>query len=306
VVQFGLEQLGIKARTVRSGPEAMAAASQGDLRAVVVAEAPDEELRALFARAFKSRFAGIPMLYVTREWQNPKAVTQMRGEGAAEIIAWPLPPPSELLPRLRAYVPVNQPPPTIIPEVGEKSLEKEQRTIAMQLTKNPVMQSMLNPPLDPGASNQTFEKAVVELAEKRKEVTGLRSELSVVRDRTGMLEERLKRLVSELDVVTKERDALKIKDAVPDEDDATMMVDPASFGQLNPSKPPSGTGAFVDVKRIALGTDNYTWGLEQLLEFLEELQVQVGPNGPSLKAHLDIVKQVLELHRRIRKAASSL
>jgi CheY-like chemotaxis protein len=307
LVQFGLEQIGVKSRTVKSGPEAMAAASQGELRAVVVAEAPDDELRALFARAFKSRFPTIPMIYVTSEAQNPQAVQQMRGEGAEEIINWPLPPPSELLPKLRAFIPINQPPPTIIPEVGEQSLQQEQKTIAMQLAKNPQLLAPLNPPGLANQSNQAFEQAVVELAVKKKEVTGLRSELSIVRDRGSILEDRIRRLAADLEVVTKERDSLAASAATADEQ-ATMLVDPAAFGGggASPNTPASGTGAYVDVKRIALGTDNYSWGLEQLVEFLEELQIQVGPNGPSLKPHVDLLKQVLQLHRQIRKAASSL
>lgn len=278
-----LLQAGIACHRACLGSEVMAAAQDRRLTGVILAPSADEELRELFVRALRGRFGSIPLIFLSPSAHNPEAVHELQRQGATAVLAWPLPPPSVLVPTLESLTQGSLTRTGDLPPRGSPQATQELGLLSRKLER---MEAKAKPRED-SVSREVFEQAVKEVAEKQAENTSLRSELTMFRERIQMLEERLARLSNDLAALTQERDELRAK-----------LAQKPSGPVMNAQ----GHQLLMSLKKIGESVDPFLWGLEQAIQFLEELQLEAGDHrAPSLNAHLRSLKLVRVLLERLRE-----
>lgn len=289
-----LSGMGIHGQRASLGSDIMAAAQDGRLTGVIVAPGVDAELRELFVRALRGRFGGIPVVYLSDEAHDPQALAMMRAQGASAVFPWP-PERAQLVPVIRQLM-AGAPGGQALPEKGSAAASSELKLLTRKLgnvdkaelaARHQAMQSGAQPAAPTEVPRVVFEQAVREVAERSAENTSLRSELTIFRERTQMLEERLSRLTKDLSALTHERDELRAR-----------LVDLPTGPQLNLEV----QERLESLKKIGDSVDSFLWGLEQAIQFLEELQFEAGDQrAPSLNAHLRSIKLVRVLLERLRE-----
>jgi hypothetical protein len=277
-----LKRTGLKVQRATMGSEMMAAAQKRSLQAVIVAPGADPELRELFMRAFKGKFAHVPVIYLSELYDDPKEQAQYRYEGAVACLPWPLPPARDVLAALgqltQSAIEVES---DLIVEPGSDGEKAEldvlkRKVAALEGRKRP----------DPAAAARVKQEAA-RAQEHQREATSLRSELTLVRERSQMLQDRIDRLINDLASVTKERDEVKLRLQKKASDPTAPVV--------------RETDVVKSLRKIGQSADSFVWGLEQAIQFFEELQFEAGDKrAPSLKGHVRSLKLVRALLERIR------
>jgi hypothetical protein len=277
-----LTDLGFAVKSARLGSELMAATQDGRVRGVIVGADADPELRELFMRAFHGRFPNIPVAYISRDAGSSTHVAALRAEGALVVIPWPLPPSHVLIPELNTLFSTGPStrleaarPSTVLGTVAEQQLLAR---------KVDALEAVARPKTDPAIPKEAFEHVVQQAAKKTAENTELRTELTLVRDRNAMLEDRAKRLAKEVKSLSKELEDMRAEMRA-------SRADPV-FGS---STLPSALDGLVP------GVETYGWGLEQAIQYFEELKLKVGSRAPSLDVHLRTLRLVRALLERLRE-----
>src|SRR5690606_3385507 len=92
--------------------------------------------------------------------------------------------------------------------------------------------------------------------------------------------------IADLAAMTRERDEMKLKvDRLEESTDAAKAE-----GEV-----------VASLRKIGQSTDSFVWGLEQAIQFFEDLQFEAGDKrAPSLKGHIRSLKLVRALLERIR------
>lgn len=280
-----LKRTGLKAQRATMGSEMMAAAQKQNLQAVFIAPNTDPELRELFMRAFRGKFPQVPVVYLSEQFNDPKEQAQYRYEGATIAMPWPLPPAKEILDAVAQLVgaPIQV---DAALEVQPGS-DREKDEIALLKRKVAAIEDQRRPSPE---VERALEREKERAQSKAKEATSLRSELTLIRERSQMLQDRIDRSVGDLAAITQERDKLKLhlRKLKAKEDTGT------SGGSGNAETVKS-------LRKIGQSADSFVWGLEQAIQFFEELQFEAGDSrSPSLKGHLRSLKLVRALLERIR------
>jgi CheY-like chemotaxis protein len=282
-----LKRSGLKVQRCTMGSEVMAAAKRRDLLAVLVSPTTDPELRELFMRAFHSRFARVPVVFITTKFADQKELAQFRHEGAADVLPWPLPAPGRIVEVLQRYI---QRPVEVL-GADPLSAEQERADIALLSRKVEALEGRAHEDSEP-ALKAAHQQAQLAAEKRHREATALRSELTLVRERSQVLQDRIDRLAQDLAVMTRERDTMKLKIEKLEEDP-------------DPGKPAG--DALKALRKIGQSADSFVWGLEQAIQFFEDLQFEVGDErAPSLKGHVRSMKLTRALLERIRDRLNQL
>jgi hypothetical protein len=279
VTSRSLTAAGFTVKSARLGSELMSATQDNRVRGVIVGADADPELRQLFMRAFRSRFPTVPVAYLSPDAHDATRVETLRAEGAVVVFPWPLPPQTVLIPELLALFPLDAssspaPPAASAPNVAEQEL------LARKVGQ---LESVARPQTDPAIPKEAFEQVVKEVAQKSAENTELRSELTLVRERNALLEERAKRLAREIKSLSSELEALRSEAQANDAPLTTRVPDAAAL------------------EGLLAGVETYGWGLEQAIQYFEELKLKVGSRAPSLDGHLRTLRLVRSLLDRLRE-----
>lgn len=276
-----LKRSGLKVQRSTMGSEVMAAAKKRSLQAVLVSPTTDPELRELFMRAFRGKFAHVPVVYITTKTSDQKDLAAYRHEGASDILPWPLPAPGIIVEVLQRHT-KN---PVEVLGADPLSPEQERAEIAILSRKVEALEGRSHDDSDP-AVKAALQKAVKTAEQRHREATSLRSELTLVRERSQLLQDRIDRLADDLAAMTRERDQLKVK--------VERLQEATDSG-----KP--GDEAVRSLRKIGQSADSFVWGLEQAIQFFEDLQFEVGDKrAPSLKGHVRSLKLIRALLERIR------
>ena len=272
---------GIEVTSVSMGSEIMGAAKAHRISALIMSVNADEELRQLFMRAFKGRFAHIPVVYLTPDPFNPEVQARLSAEGATHLLSWPLPPGTELLPFLDAVAPFKSAQPRAVPEPGSNTAVQEMGVLKRKVEKleaPPSQPPSLVSPTPPKPQHVLEARAIAE------ENTTLRSEVTVMRDRQKQLEDRLLRMKALVEQLNLERDELK--------------------AQLSGQIANDGTeGELTAIKKALGGLDSYVWALEEAVQFLEDLKLMAGDRAPTLDAHIRTLKVTRQFLGRLMTKA---
>ena len=193
------------------------------------------------------------------------------GAGVRAVFPWPLPPASELLPALDAIL-LERVPKDEVPKRGSlpalNELEILRRKVAeLEKERTDVHARVINP--------AAFEQVVKEVAEKTAENTSLRSERTLLKQRTLVLEDRVTRLSAELERLRAQA----------------------------PHPAPSATGKVLSEEHVVLleGADAFLWPLGQAVDFFDDLAHQAGNSrSPSLETHVRSLKLLRGLLERLR------
>lgn len=276
--QAALTAIGLDTRAVRLGSELMSAAQENRVRGVVVGADTDPELRELFMRAFRARFPSIPVAYLSVDAHRSDHVAAFRAEGAHVVMPWPLPPPNVALPTLQGLFVSTS---SGAQSDAETRVRSDQQLLARKVDG---LESAARPSTDPAIPKAAFEELVRETAKKSVENTELRGELTLVRERNAMLEERAKRLAKEIQSLSRELESLRLE----------------ARGSGTPVDE-SNTVNGAALEGLLAGVETYGWGLEQAIQYFEELKLKVGSRAPSLDGHLRTLRLVRTLLDRLRE-----
>lgn len=275
-----LKGAGLHVQRATMGSEMLAAAQKRDLQAVIVSPSTDAELRELFMRAFRSRFENVPVIYLSVQANDPREQARFRHEGASVTLPWPLLPARQLFAALRPFVQTPLEVPQGAPEAAVPERDEELRVLSRKVSALERQQQAA-----PAVPLVELERARRNVVEREREVTSLRSELTLVRERSAMLQDRIDRLIADLAAVTRERDEMKLR-----LDDLTESQEAGSGGD-----------AVTSLRKIGQSTDSFLWGLEQAIQFFEDLQFEAGDKrAPSRRGHIRSLKLVRALLERIR------
>lgn len=274
-----LKRSGLKVQRATMGSEMMAAAFRKNLQAVFVSPTTDAELRELFMRAFRGKFETVPVIFITSKYDDPREQAQCRHEGATLVLPWPLPPPGEMVRALQAFM---QSPVELLgssPEAAEAERDQELKVLSRKV-------SAMERQQDANKVEEVLERVRRDAEQREREATSLRSELTLVRERSALLQDRIDRLITDLAAMTRERDEIKLKaDRLEESTDAGKVAD----------------DLLTSLRKIGQSTDSFVWGLEQAIQFFEDLQFEAGDKrSPSLKGHIRSLKLVRALLERIR------
>jgi hypothetical protein len=283
-----LKRSGLKVQRGSMGSEMMAAAMKRQLSAILVGPNTDAELRELFMRAFRGKFPKIPVIYMSGKFNDPSEQAQYRYEGATSVLPWPPPPPADLLAAVQAFVktPIELVG-TALPEPGSPEATEELDVLKRKVEA--LEQRRQAGDLDP----KQYARAVSEAEQHLKEATSLRSELTLVRERSSMLQERIDRLIQDLATMTKERDEhkLKLQKAARKLKETRELTNPGT----------ESGDTIKSLKKIGQSADSFVWGLEQAIQFFEDLSFEAGDKrAPSLKGHIRSLKLVRALLEKLR------
>ncbi|MFZ9888043.1 MAG: hypothetical protein ACO3JL_11120 [Myxococcota bacterium] len=274
-----LTSAGLSVQRATTGSEMMAAAKKGDLLGVIVSPSTDPELRELFLRAFRGRFDKVPVFILSERHNDPKELAQHRHEGASVTLPWPLPDSSSIISMLQAHLP------TLLELAAHQKQtaaghDDELRVLSRKVS---ALERQREAPAELGSELQRVRSLV---EEREVEATSLRSELTLVRERSALLQDRIDRLVNDLAAVSHERDELKLRQAL-------AVHEPATSGPSDE--------LLASLRKIGDSTDSFVWGLEQAIQFFEELQFEAGDQrAPSLKGHIRSLQLVRALLERLR------
>lgn len=276
-----LKRAGLKVQRATMGSEMMAAAQRRNLQAVIVSPSTDAELRELFMRAFRGRFEQVPVIYLSSKLDDPRELARYRMEGATTVLPWPLPPRAQLVEALQACV---QSPVEVVGVDEEAAANERDEELRVLSRKVSAMERQHKPAN--AVPIAELERARRDAEEREREATSLRSELTLVRERSAMLQDRIDRLIADLAAMTRERDEMKLRlDHLEESTDAGK-------GE---------TEVVASLRKIGQSTDSFVWGLEQAIQFFEDLQFEAGDKrAPSLKGHIRSLKLVRALLERIR------
>ena len=271
---------GVEVTSVSMGSELMGAAKEHRISALIMSVSADEELRQLFMRAFKGRFAHIPVVYLTPDPFNPEVQARLSAEGATHLLNWPLPPVSELLPFLDSVAPFKNTQSRPVPEPGSNTAVQELGVLKRKVEK------LDAPPSSPSLASHTppRPREVLQAKAIAEENTTLRSEVTVMRDRQKQLEDRLLRMKALVEQLNLERDELKAQLAGQVANDGTE-------------------GELTAIKKALGGLDSYVWALEEAVQFLEDLKLMAGDRAPTLDAHIRTLKVTRQFLGRLMTKA---
>jgi len=283
-----LKRTGLKIQRATMGSEMMAAAQKQNLQAVFIAPNTDPELRELFMRAFRGKFPNVPVIYLSEQFSDPKEQAQYRYEGATIAMPWPLPAAKEII---DAVAQLTGAPIEIDAELQvQPGSDREKEEIALLKRKVAAIEDQRR---ESPEAQAALEREQERAHSNAKEATSLRSELTLIRERSSMLQGRIDRSIADLAAITQERDKLKLQVK------KLKAKDDTGTG--------SGTGSGANaetvksLRKIGQSADSFVWGLEQAIQFFEELQFEAGDKrAPSLKGHLRSLKLVRALLERIR------
>lgn len=279
-----LSDMGLRGIRATLGSDIMAAAQEGRLAGVLISPAVDTELRELFVRALRGRLGNVPVVYFSTDSQNPEASALMRAQGASAVCAWP-PEPAQLASLVRQLMDVSSSAP--VPAAASSADELKLLTRKLEKIDSSRMGAQATPAEVPAVPRPVFEQAVRDVAERSAENTSLRSELTLFRERARLLEDRVGRLNNDLSALAYERDELRAR-----------LVDSPTVPQLNPELQEK----LESIKKVGDSVESFLWGLEQAIQFLEELQFEAGDQrAPSLAGHLRSLKLVRVLLERLRE-----
>lgn len=277
-----LQRSGLKVQRATMGSEMMAAAQKRHLQAVIISPTTDPELRELFMRAFRGKFEHVPVVYLSSKTDDPREQAQYRHEGASAVLPWPLPPPGQLVQALQAFI--QTPVEVTGADQQHAALAERDEELKVLSRKVSAMERQQRP--EAAVPVAELERARRDAEEREREATSLRSELTLVRERSAMLQDRIDRLIADLAAMTRERDEMKLKvDRLEESTDAAKAE-----GEV-----------VASLRKIGQSTDSFVWGLEQAIQFFEDLQFEAGDKrAPSLKGHIRSLKLVRALLERIR------
>jgi hypothetical protein len=273
-----LMRLGIEIRPATTGSEVMAAASNGELGGVIIAPFGDEELRELFMVALRGKFPEINVVYVDENAQDPRVQEEARAEGAKLILPWPL--PQDVGSQLSAIFGETA-------AASPASTEAERQILVRKLGA-----------MDPPARDtlDLIPKKELELAAE--EATSLRSELTLVRERSQLLQRRIERLTQDLASVTQQRDSLERK--LKNDSDYPREAGPNALS-------PEIQKRLSVLQKVGSNAENFVWGIEQTIQFLEELSFEAGDKrAPTLKSHIKILRLTRKLLTQLQKYSKGI
>lgn len=273
-----LKRSGLKVQRATMGSEMMAAALKRNLQAVIISPTTDPELRELLMRAFRGKFEHVPVIYLSSKPDDQAELAQYRHEGATAVLPWPLPPPGQLVQMIQSYI---QTPVEVLGADHQAGLAERDEELRVLSRKVSAMERH-----KPAVPVEELERVRRDAEQREREATSLRSELTLVRERSAMLQDRIDRLITDLAAMTRERDEMKLKaDRLEESTDAAKAE-----GEV-----------VASLRKIGQSTDSFVWGLEQAIQFFEDLQFEAGDKrAPSLKGHIRSLKLVRALLERIR------
>lgn len=149
-----LQELGLDVRMGTTGVDVMSVVARDAPGAVLCAPAPDAERRRLLAAALRLRFPQIPIIYVSTHAGQEDAVLGAVREGARAVLAWPLPPPAQVMRVLGPYLS-----PTAQSATGPSERAPAARTIAGIEEPAETVKCPLRPPASAEGDADVFEDA---------------------------------------------------------------------------------------------------------------------------------------------------
>ncbi|MEW5853977.1 MAG: hypothetical protein AB2A00_34705 [Myxococcota bacterium] len=215
--------------------------------------------------------------------QGAAAMTQSLIElGASDVLEVPVPQGTSLLVRVQAVLPDLMPMAVADPKelISELALLRKRllKAVADSESKANEMAARAQ------EAEQQLQRATVEVRQHQKEITGVRSELSVLRDRAQVLDERVERQKEEIAALKRRNGELEM---------ALQQKQP------EPIPAPTQNASLVELRSLFAALTPFGFGFDQALDFLSDLAVQVGPAAPQLQGHLNKLKLIRGVLKRI-------
>ena len=273
-----LELSGFACSQVDTGGQAIQAIAAGEFSAIFfVASGDDDDWIRFIVSGVNMRFEGFPCAVLART-PVPAEQERLRSLGLDLVIPSPIPDPGELGRLLDDLLGLQA-----TPSADQASSPSELALLKRRLRDAEEAERLKSEELDQ-VKNQ-FLLAINEVSQKTTESTGLRSEVSILRDRSVVMRERLDSAKLEI-LALKQQNAKLLGGKV--ETPALSLEQGKSSRQLQ------------ELKGLLAALLPFDQALEQALEFLDELAIVSGPRAQLLQRHLRQLKMMRQVFARIR------
>lgn len=273
-----LEISGFACSQVDTGGQAIQAIAAGEFAAIFfVASGDDDDWIRFIVSGVNMKFDGFPCAVLART-PVPAEQDRLRALGLDLVVPSPIPSPAELGKKLDQLLGLQaEASPEPVSSTSELALLKRRLRDAEEAER------LKSEELDQIKSQ--FLQAVDEVSQRASESTGLRSEVSILRDRSTIMKERLDRAKLEIMALKKQN--------------AQLVGGSVEMPPLSLEKG-TATRKLQELKGLLAALLPFDQALEQALEFLEELAIVSGPRAQLLQRHLRQLKMMRQVFSRIR------
>lgn len=272
-----LERTGFGSALVETGGQAMQAIGAGQFAALVCATSgDDDDWRRFLTSGVRQRYGDFPVLFAARTPTESER-DRLIGLGASAVIPAPLPPTRELgriIDTLLGLEPVMEP---AAADAAELALLKRRLRDAEEATR--IRDKEIE------ELKHQFMHAIDEVSQRTTESTGLRSEVSLLRDRASLMKDRLERAVREVRWLKQENERL-----ASDQAQAPSGISPSDEIERQ----------LQELRGLLAALLPFDQALAQAVKFLEELAVVAGPRAQMLQKHVRQLGLLRDVFGRIR------
>jgi CheY-like chemotaxis protein len=271
-----LESAGFACSLVETGAQALQAIAAGQFAAMVCVATADDDWRRFLAANVKARLPEFPILFSAKSAAESEH-DRLLALGATAVLPAQLPKAAELGELVD----------------GILGIEPVLTTSATSGTEMVLLQRRLHEAEEAGRlkdqeiaqlRNQ-FLEAIGEAAERSKESTGLRSEVSILRDRAGIMQERLGRAKQYIDWLKKEN--------------ARLASDRGQEPATAPT-PDTNAARLQQLQSLLAALMPFEQSLAQALDFFQDLSSVAGPKAQALTRHVNQLRLLRDAFQRIR------
>lgn len=269
-----LEAAGFACSRVETGSQAVEAVAAGQFSALICVASGDDDWRRFLAANIKHKFDHFPVLF-TAQTPTESEHQRLLGFGADAVIPTGLSSPAalgELLDNTLGIRPRQEAPMDTITELALLKRRLHDAEDA-QRSKDREIDDLKG----------RFLRAIDEAAQRTSESTGLRSEVSILRDRASVMKQRLQRAMVQIE-------HLKVENARLTGDSSPTIA---------PSFDPQ-TQQLLELQSLLAALLPFQQSTEQAVSFLEELSIAAGPRAGLLTRHLHQLRLLSDVFQRIR------
>jgi len=270
-----LEAAGYACSRVETGSQAMQAISAGQFAAIVCVATGDDDWRRFLAAGIRARHGDFPVLF-TAQSGTAQEREKLLAQAASAVLPVPLPDADELGSAIDLILGIQQVEGTTTDAPSEMALLKRRlrdAEEAQQLKDQEIAEL-----------KKQFLHAIDEATQRTTESTGLRSEVSILRDRASVMKGRLDRAVQTIEWLKQENARLTTGD----------------IG--TPQAPPENRALdqLAQLQGLLAALLPFEQSLEQAVSFLEELAIVSGPRAPQLQRHVRQLQLLRDVFQRIQ------
>jgi len=281
VVMKKIEVAGFPCSMVETGAQALQAIGAGQFAAIVCVATGDDDWRRFLAANVNGRNEGFPILFTAQSAAEAEHERLLQS-GATAVLPAALPSAAELGSLLDGILGIQAPEsraadPTELALIKRRLRDEEE---AARLKDEEITQL-----------KHQFLTAIGEVAEHTKESTGLRSEVSILRDRASIMNERLDRARQYIDWLKKEN---------------ARLADGPDQAPLTIPEPDTNKTRLQQLQSLLAALLPFEQSLAQALDFFEELKVVTGPQAQGLNRHVSQLKLMRDAFQRIRTRMGEL